>query len=270
MNKIKFGFQTYTWQMSYEKYKHKTMHILDIIEKTGIKGVEFETCMMSKYYDDSQLFKNELDKRGVEFAAMTLVLDWENEKETDEEYSEAQKCIEYLKIFPETKLALVQMPGKDRSNLKQRQKNVINCLNAVAKRAADKGIICTCHPNSPASSLFRIGDDYEVLMNGIDKSVIGFTPDTGHIANGGMDPMSIFKKYRDVINHVHFKDYDEFGQWQAMGEGMIDHTGIVKFLKDTGYGGWIMVEEESENAKTDPDGVTSKNAVYMKEQLLTI
>ena len=33
----------------------------------------------------------------------------------------------------------VQMPGKDRTNLEERQQNMLSCVNAIARRAAYEG-----------------------------------------------------------------------------------------------------------------------------------
>jgi len=83
--------------------------------------------------------------------------------------------------------------------------------------------------------------------------VVGFAPDTGHIEKGGMDVIEIFKSYKSLIKHVHFKDITESSEWTAMGNGIIDFRQIVRMLKDFGYAGWIMVEEESPLAEADPD-----------------
>jgi hypothetical protein len=50
-----------------------------------------------------------------------------------------------------------------------------------------------------------------------------------------------------------------------MGEGVIDFTGVVRFLQQTGYQGWIMVEDECPRAEHDPDGATAHNGAYVRE-----
>ena len=70
--------------------------------------------------------------------------------------------------------------------------------------------------------MIRIEDDYKILLDELDSSVVGFAPDTGHIARGGMDVLKILKTYRPLIKHVHFKDITTSGGWTAMGAGMID------------------------------------------------
>ena len=55
------------------------------------------------------------------------------------------------------------------------------------------------------------------------------------------------------------------GSWKSMGEGGIDFPGIVKMLKEKAYKGWIMVEEESEDARKKPDLVTLENGQYIQK-----
>jgi len=269
MAKIRLGCQTYTWQMSYEKYRGRLDHIIGVMAKAGFSGVEPEVCMLGKY-DDPSLLAAELKKNNVELGALCYVADWRQPKETAEEKGEADKAMAFIKHFPGTMLALCQMPGKGRSNLKERQANVIACVNEVSRRAQGQGIACAFHPNSPPGSVFRTAEDYEVLMDGLDQSVVGFAPDVGHIANGGMDATAIMKKYRSVIRHVHFKDISRDGKWIEMGRGIIDFPGIVSHLRETGYDGWIMVEDESAKAESDPDAVTLENGTYVREKLLPL
>ena len=262
---LRFGCQTYTWQMSYEKYKDQLPHIMRVIEKAGFKGIEAEVCMLGAFYDDPVLFAEELESRNLQLAALTLALPWTQHKETDEERNSAERLFDYLKNFPEAKLILVQLPGQDRSNLVERQKNCLSCVNAIAKRAHERGIVCAFHPNSPQGSVFRTLEDYQMLFEGLDTRYIGYCPDSGHIANGGMDVMEIFRTTLSIIKHVHFKDISADGQWKTMGQGVIDHQGIVKLLLDSGYQDWIIVEEESKYAESEPDEATLENGRYIQQ-----
>lgn len=267
MNNIHIGCQTYSWQMSFEKYSGQLPHILDAVSDAGFHGFEAEVCMLGSYYQDPDLLALELEKRKLNFGAICLASYWNNGTETEDERKEAEKVIDFLKYFPNTVLVLCQIPGKDRSNLCERQRNAICCINAIASRASDKGIISVFHPNSPKESIFRTEEDYKFLMDGIDSRYLGFAPDAGHIAKGGMDVMSIFKAYRSLIKHVHFKDISSAGQWVPMGNGIIDFPTLVSNLHETGYKGWIMIEDESSQAKCDPDSVTILNRKYIKNNI---
>ena len=270
MSQIKFGCQFYTWQMSGDRYVGKLPEILNIVKPAGFTGIESETGMLGSYYDDPSTLKDLLAQYNLELGAIAFVCNWANPDETEQERSEAEQVFSYARSFPGAHLVLVQAPGKDRSNLRLRQQNLISCVNAVAARAVDQGLSCSYHPNSPDGSVIRIEDDYKILLGELNSSVVGFAPDTGHIARGGMDVLKILKTYRPLIKHVHFKDITTSGAWTAMGAGIIDFPVIVTMLKDTGYAGWIMIEEESPEAEVDPNTATTKNGEYLRRSLLPI
>lgn len=50
MSNIRFGLQTYSWQMSYEKYRGRIDHIADIGEAAGFIGMEAEVCMLDALF----------------------------------------------------------------------------------------------------------------------------------------------------------------------------------------------------------------------------
>ena len=263
-----YGCQTYTWQMSYETYSKKMDHILDVIASSGeYRGIEPEVCMLGPYTYEPERFSEALALRKLELGALCLVCDWLQPRETDEEKREADRIIDYLKVFPGTLLALVQMPGEDRENLEERQKNCISCCRNIATRALNAGITTVFHPNSPEGSVFRVEDDYRLLLDSLDTSLVGFAPDAGHVAKGGMDVADIFRTYAGVIKHVHYKDMLADGTWAEMGKGSIDFLKIAEILTESGYSGWIMIEDESPRAEETPDEVTQENAEYLRRDL---
>ena len=266
MSKIKLGCETYTWQMPGEQYKGKLEHIMKVSAKAGFAGIEPDTSFL-QHLSDPVRMKEALQEHELELAVLCLALDWRHAQETNEERAQADQWIDFLQHFPDTLFLLVQMPGSDRSNLKERQQNLLSCVNQVARRATDQGIECSYHPNSPAGSVYRTEEDYKILLNGLDAQAVRYTPDVGHMAKGGMDPLPIIKQYRELVNCVHYKDMFEDGRWAPMGEGVIDFEGITQYLIDTNFEGWIIVEDECDEAITDPDRVALDDGVYNERVL---
>lgn len=260
---LEFGCQTYTWQMSYDQYVGRIPHILDVIHRAGFRGFEPQVNMLGEYRFDPSLLREELDQRNLRLGAIGLTLAWSSSGLTEEERAEAKSVVNYLKGFPGAKLILGHVPGQDRRHLAERQTNAIAGMNEVGRMASESGIVCAFHPNSPEGSVFRCDEDYQVLFDGLDATVCGYAPDSGHITNGGMDAVQVFRTYRSLIRHIHFKDITAQGDWIVMGQGVIHHPTIVRMLRDTGYDGWIMVEEESKRAELEPDEVTLENGRYV-------
>ena len=267
MKPIRFGCQTYTWQMSGEKYRGRMAHMASVVKASGMGGIEPEVFMLGDFAREPARLRDCLASEGVELGALSLCGDWALPGETGPERELADAMIAALRdFFPRCALVLGQMAGPDRSNLAERQKNALSCIAAAGGRARDAGLTVAFHPNSAPGSIFRVEEDYRRLLGGLAAGPVGFAPDAGHIARGGMDPVAIFREGLSLIRHVHFKDMDRAGRWVEMFRGCIDFQAIVALLRVAGYAGWIMVEDESELAERDPDAAVLYNGRVIAEK----
>ena len=272
---IKFGSEVYTWFMDGygEGNDNKLPHMAKIIGEAGFAGIEpmvlepYDTYWLGDCKDPKRL-KDALDEAGIELAALALICKWDEEEETESERIAADWTIETLKLFPGAALGTVPLPD-GRHNLQQRRVNLVNNVNRVSRRAAEAGLKCSFHPNSPPPSLVRTQDDYDVVLNSLDPNVTGWTPDVGHIARGGMDVIDTMTKWGHLVNHIHYKDFSGNGPepWSQMGSGKLDFHKITEWLTLRNYEGWIICEDEAEVAIKDPDGVTLQNCQWCKENL---
>lgn len=267
---IKFGCHGSTWELDYDKESDDLPHIMNVVKKSNFQGIDVQASLLGQFKEFPQLLKEELDKRGLKLAALTLPFSWLNSEETKKERLLADYFFQYIKHFPGAILNVAPRTFRDRSNLRQKQQNIINCVNALAKRAYEQGVSCSFHPSSPPGSAFRTEEDYKILFEGLDMNHIGYTPDAGHISFGGMNVLDIFKQYSQYIKHVHFKDAANTHEWRKMGTGDIDFSEIVRLLESIGYSGWIMVEEETKQSSMNPDEAIGDIGVYVSNQLKPI
>ncbi len=129
------------------------------------------------------------------------------------------------------------------------------------------------HAGTPVETL----EETSRFLDMTDPELIGLCYDTGHFAYAGTDPLEALRRFRERVRHVHFKDfrpdvadrarlerldYHEAvatGLFCELGSGAIDFPAILDELLATGYGEWIVVEDEMppgscvpfENAKRD-------------------
>ena len=243
--------------------------MLETASLAGFKGFEAEIDMLGPYFTRPQELASLLDKYHMELAALVLHQDWEGASQTEEERALSTQAVDFLKHFPFAKLMMSHHAGtKPRGEgaaLEARRKNLFACMQEAAAEAAEAGIVSCFHPNSAKNSLFVSAEDYQVLFELLSAGPIGWAPDVGHIVNGGIDALSLMKDHRQLIRHVHFKDRASDGAWTVMGKGAIDYPAIIRFLAGTGYGGWIMVEDESPMAAADPDSVVKLDGAYMSD-----
>ncbi|WP_309490310.1 sugar phosphate isomerase/epimerase family protein [Oceaniferula flava] len=249
-------------------WDNQLAHMIEVTAKAGMEGIEPIFPWMGDLADADKL-EACLDQHGIELAAIAFVQDWNHPEETAQEKEDAERAIKLLKRFPEAVLCTVQMPT-GRHDLEQRRQNLVNNVNAVSRRAADAGITCSFHPNSPETSINRTEDDYSFIIERLDSTVTGWTPDVGHIINGGMDPLTKMKDYSELINHVHYKDWDGNPEFALMGEGKVDLEGVTQWLYEEDYDGWIICEDEAPQAVDDPDGVTLHDGKWIEETLMPL
>ncbi|HTO22456.1 MAG TPA: sugar phosphate isomerase/epimerase, partial [Spirochaetia bacterium] len=153
-------------------------------------------------------------------------------------------------------------PGNEQEKLDQ----AIKFYNEVARRGREQGVVVAVHPHSHHLSLANGEKEYIRLLGATEASGLMYNPDTGHIIRGGQDPVAVFRKYFKRIVHVHVKDVDAQGSWQLLGKGITDYPALFKLLRDGGYAGWVVSEEESEVVRTDLTGAISKNRAYLRSQ----
>jgi inosose dehydratase len=125
---------------------------------------------------------------------------------------------------------------------------------------AETGLRTVFHPH--CGGYVETPDEIDRLMELTDHKRVGLVLDTGHIVYGGGDPLRVLQTHRTRVWHVHFKDCDinvaeaaranGLGYLEAvraqlfceLGKGIVDFGSIADDLKSSGYGGWIVVEQD--------------------------
>lgn len=93
---------------------------------------------------------------------------------------------------------------------------------------------------------------------------VGLLLDTGHAAAGGFDYTALIDRFGECIAHIHLKDMRRAvmdrvraedlsfndgvraGMFTVPGDGCIDFAPIARFVQNSGYQGWLVVEAEQD------------------------
>ena len=268
MSQFRTACEVYTWFMDGDGRRHadRLDHMIAVAAEAGFTGIEPIHGWMGRLADPGLLAEH-LDRHGMHLAALVLAQDWNGVEETEEERRASEDAIACCTRFPGARLCLVQRPS-GRHDVEGRRRRLLQHLHRVADRAAEHGIPSTFHPNSPPGSITRTPEDYAVLLDGLDQRRLGWTPDTGHLANGGMDPLTMMRTYASLIDHVHFKDWDGNPEFARLGDGKVDFAGIIRWLEAQAYAGWLVCEDEGHQALADPDGTTRHDGAWLHQSLL--
>ena len=124
--------------------------------------------------------------------------------------------------------------------------------------------------------------EIEKLMSLTDPSLLGLVFDCGHYRFGGGDPVEGLRKYGKRVWHFHFKDHqpdvhregnekgwDYFqnvsgGVFCELGKGDVDFPTLMGILKEIGFNGWGVVEQDVLPGMGKPKESARRNREYIR------
>jgi inosose dehydratase len=135
-------------------------------------------------------------------------------------------------------------------------------LDELAAAARTHGRRLSFHPH--AGTFVETPAEVDRLIAATDPGLVGLCLDVGHYTLGGGDPVAAIERHARRIDHVHLKDVaaeplaalrrGELADFIAalrarifveLGAGMVDIDGVLEALDAAGYGGWIMLEQDT-------------------------
>ena len=155
-------------------------------------------------------------------------------------------------------------------------KGVGAVIRRVEQSAAEFGLHVVFHPH--VATFVETPREVECLFDALAGTKIGLCLDTGHCVYGGGDPTDEARKYRSLLHYVHIKDINArilgevrrqklnfeqaigAGVFSRIGNGCIDFDGFFRFLAESNYSGWAIVEQDVIYGKTVIPPVESMRA----------
>lgn len=135
---------------------------------------------------------------------------------------------------------------------------LLSNLDRLAQIVAARGLTAVLHPH--VGTVVEKRDEVDRVLAG---SSIPLCLDTGHLLIGGTDPVELARQYPDRVAHTHLKDVDAAlaarvqsgeltytdavgrGMYRPLGGGDVDIAGIVSVLRDNGFDGWFVLEQDT-------------------------
>ncbi|WP_194409606.1 sugar phosphate isomerase/epimerase family protein [Microbacterium cremeum] len=243
----------------------------EILQATGYAGIDLGPAGLLGRGDE---LRGRLDRFGLDLAGGWIQIPF-----TDDEAFEASipGLRETLRAFSEAaergpgRLPLptladdgsalrVANPGrgaeKDPLSTHARERLHAN-VDKAASIVRDAGFEPTFHHH--AGTFVESPEEVDLFLEGTD---VGLTLDTGHLYIAGGDPVEAARRWGSRINHLHLKDVDRAaltrileagggmtevwsgGSFVAFGRGDVDLEGVMNLMDQSGYDGWIVVEQD--------------------------
>ncbi|MGY1644246.1 sugar phosphate isomerase/epimerase family protein [Geodermatophilus sp. SYSU D00703] len=208
------------------------------IAAAGYEGLEVFDGNLAAYADRPGVLRDQLDAVGVELISVYTGANFIYGDALPDEMHRIRMACELASSFGASRLVVGGGARRASGTTEDDYDRLGNALDAVAELAAEHGLESTYHPH--LGTIVESPDELERLM---ERSHIGFCPDTAHLAAGGGDPAALIRRHADRLAHVHLKDIAlEDGRFLPLGAGDLDLTDIVRAVLETGYDSWLVVE----------------------------
>jgi len=156
-------------------------------------------------------------------------------------------------------------------------------LDRLADAAARRGLLVVLHPH--VGTMVETPDDLERVLTG---SAVRLCLDTGHLLIGGTDPVELVRAVPERIAHVHLKDVDQAlaarvtagdltymqavaqRMYTPLGQGDVDIAAIVTALRENGFDGWFVLEQDTILAAEPVDGGPLNDVIASVNHLQTV
>lgn len=162
-------------------------------------------------------------------------------------------------------------------------RTLLDTAATIADIAVEHGLRVALHPH--------VGTHVETeaeVERFLADSDLDICIDTGHLLIGGTDPVALARRYAHRIGHIHLKDvrlavadevrsgrmeYSEAvrqGLYAPLGAGDVDIAALVRSVRDAGYSGWYVMEQDTALRPGDTAAGPSRDAEQSLRHLAEI
>lgn len=264
---VRIGCQTFTWEMLGDEWRGDADDLLAAIGGAGYAGIEITDRMIGKYRDSPAAFARTLDAHGLALVAYACgsASGFTEDAELKADLEMADRAIAFAAAFPGALVSFGSATIVSDGPRDAKFAAAARFYNAAAQRGGRAGVAVAVHPSSHHNTLLFTREDYDALFAMLDPSAVGWVPDTGHILRGGQDILATLARHRERIRYLHLKDVGADGDWQMLGAGICDVAAVIAAVKTApNFNGWLVLEEESDEAARDPVAAVARNRDTMR------
>ena len=261
---VRLGYAAITWGGEDEK-------AIDDIASVGFKGIQLRASVFPTFGDRPAALRDLLKKRGLTFAVLSsgnLVIDPAVERE---QIALHRQHAEFVRDAGGQFIQVIDEAPKGRAVTKDDCTRVGRLLTTLGKETAAVGIPLVYHHHM--NSVGEKPEQIAAVLDAADPKHVGLLFDIAHYQQGGGDPVSAIRKYRQWIKVVHLKDVIAIPEaphyrFVELGHGRVDVKGAVARLKDIGFSSWAIVELDRPTLPgATPKSSAIANREYVEKQL---
>ena len=264
---LKFGCQTYTWEMLGSAWTGGPGDLVAAIAYGGYTGIEITDTMIGPLSDHPREFARRLDDAGLTLVSFAFGSDggFTEREQISADLEAARRWIDFAANFPGALVSAGSATVMSRGVRDEKFPVAAQIYNRAHDIGRAAGVTVAIHPSSHHNTLLFSRADYDKIFALLDPQV-GWVPDTGHILRGGQSIDEALAAHHDRIRYVHLKDVDRSGGWAMLGEGRCDIPTVISAVqKAPHFNGWIVVEEELKTAAANPNEAVRANRQTLRQ-----
>jgi inosose dehydratase len=229
------------------------------IASVGYEGVEVFDGNLAAFADRPEVLTDVLAESAVELVSVYTGANFVYADVLPDEMYRISTACELAARFGASRLVVGGGARRAAGTTPEDYDRLAAGLDAVADLAAEHGLEASYHPH--LGTIVESPDELDRLM---ERSRIGFCPDTAHLAAGGGDPAELIRRYGDRLRHVHLKDLSrETGAFLPLGAGDLDLADVVRAVSESGYDSWLVVELDSYDG--DPRAAAEQSLTHLRQ-----
>jgi len=250
-----------------DAWKGATDDLLQAIAQGGYAGIEITDTMIGPYADKPVEFAAKLKACGLELISLAFgsKSGFTTREEIANDLKTAERWIGFAAHFPGALVSIGSATIVSAGPRDEKFAVAAEFYNEAGEIGRKAGVDLAVHPSSHHNTLLFDRDDYDQLFRRLDPAVVGWAPDTGHILRGHSDILDTLRAYQDRIRYLHLKDVGRDGQWAMLGKGVCDVRAVIEIVRAAPrFNGWLVLEEESAMAASDPSAAVRINRDTMR------
>jgi len=241
--------------------------ILDVMRDTGFIGVRLTGYpgILKLYGMTPAQLEKEVSKRNLHVCTISFGGPTNDPAQHKKIVENARESMNFLKIFGARHL-VVFPPGRLKLGESADAAFKAMCVgfNRIGEAANEMGFQAGLHNH--LDEMVETPEEVDRCMALTDPKLFNFAPDTGHLYLGGSDVVAMYRKYKNRLvfmdykdarwttpeqdlvlpnGKVHLKNSKEakfFDSIYDLGDGDIDFPACHRILKEIQYKGWICVD----------------------------
>lgn len=242
--------------------------------------------------DDPEVVKAEMAARDLEMVGAFVRLGYRDRQAWDEADAAALAVAERVKAAGGSILVAAEL-GDERRDAEaghvdesrglsdEQWRNLADGLSHLADLLEPMGMKVVLHNH--VGTYVETAAETTRFLQETDPTKVGWCLDVGHLAYGGGNALDYLPEYGDRVAHLHLKDVDpdilasareqewSFGKaltsyiFPALGTGIVPIPQIVQELRERGYDGWVVLEQDT--TPDAPKDTAKANLEYLQDLL---